>query len=77
MVQFGPTTSILNNSTNASAKISAGSGSGPNKKRFPVTPYPSTKQCAGKDNLPPDPTDACVSDVNSVSLMIDGIMFVR
>jgi hypothetical protein len=32
--------------------------------------YPS-KQC-GKGNLLPDPTNACVLDVNSVSLMIDG-----
>jgi hypothetical protein len=38
---------------------------------FPVTPYP-LNQC-GKDNLPLDPTNACVSDVNSVSLKIDGI----
>jgi hypothetical protein len=39
--------------------------------RFPVTPYPS-KQC-GKDSLPPDPINACVLDVNSVSLAIDVI----
>jgi hypothetical protein len=38
---------------------------------LPVTPYPS-KLC-GKDSLPPVPTNDCVSDVNSVSLTIDGI----
>jgi hypothetical protein len=31
-----------------------------------------SKQC-GKGNLPTDPTNACVLDVNSASLMIDGI----
>jgi hypothetical protein len=38
---------------------------------FPVTPYPSKK--GEKNNLPPDPTIACVLDVNSVSLTIDVI----
>jgi hypothetical protein len=38
---------------------------------FPVPIYP-LKQC-GKGNLPLDPTNACVLDVNSVSLMINGI----
>jgi hypothetical protein len=32
--------------------------------RFPVTPYP-LKQC-GKDNLPPDPTNACVSHMSTL-----------
>jgi hypothetical protein len=69
MVQFGPTTNILSNTTNQHVDNSRmGSGNENSKKRFPVTPHPSKQRPKDGGSLPSETTNACTSQVSSVSL---------
>ena len=75
MIKFEGTFDILGDATNQTANHNnMGSGDESRRKRLPVTAHPSKpKPQNGDGSLPEesDPTDACISQVSSVSISIE------